>query len=161
MVKKNYREGSWFAVPLEPSGFAVGLAARNTSRGAIVLAYFFDRRYASPPALSELVDLRPEDAIKVLQVGDLGLIKGEWKLIGRIPDWDRSQWPMPNFVMREPITNRNWMITYSDDDPNRMISRELISDREAAGFEPDVLSGYKAAEKKLSKLVEEGSNRTT
>lgn len=153
MVKKNYKEGSWFAVPLEPNGYVIGLAARNAPRGAILGAYFFGKRYDCVPELSELNSLQPEDAVKILQVGDLGLINGEWTVIGRFPDWDRSKWPIPKFLMREPITNRCWMITYSDDDPNRMISRQLITDEKAEGLEPDVLSGYKAAEKILSKLL--------
>lgn len=150
MVKKNYKEGDWFAVPLEPDGFAVGLAARNHPRGSGILAYFFNKKYGSVPELSELRSFAPKDAIRILQIGDLGLITGEWKVIGRFPDWDRSRWPMPNFVMREFSTNRNWMITYSEDNPSRMISRKLITDEEAESLEPNSLYGYGAAEKVLS-----------
>lgn len=153
MVNKNYKEGDWFAVPLNPRGFAVGLAARNTTRGAIVLAYFFGHRFDSPPELSELSSLRPEDAIKTLKVGDLGIIEKKWPLIGRFPDWDRSTWPMPSFVRREPVTKLIWLVTYSDKNPNLVVSEKLITDEEAFGLETDGLYGYGAAEKVLSNLL--------
>jgi len=153
VVKKNYKEGDWFAVPLDPSGFAVGLAARNTPRGSGILAYFFGIRYDTIPLLSDLKSYTAADAIRILQIGDLGLINGEWKVIGQAPNWNRSQWPMPNFVRREPISNRIWLVTYSDDDPNLVLSEELITEEKAIGLEPDVLSGYGAVEKKLSKLL--------
>lgn len=153
MAKKNYQEGTWFNVPLADKQFAVGLVARNAPRGAILLAYFLRRLYDSLPSLPELRDLRPEDAVMKMRVGDLGLIRGEWKVIGRSPDWDRSQWPMPQFVQVEPITNRIWLLTYADDDPNRLVSRKLINEREAAGYDADSVYGYKAAEKVLSKVL--------
>lgn len=156
MVKKNYKEGSWFAVPLKPHGYAVGLVARNAPRGSGILAYFFGERYESPPLLEELASLRPEEAVRILHIGDLGIILGEWKVIGQSPGWDRTLWPMPKFVRREPMGgfDRLWLVTYSDDDPDRVISEELIDSVTAKGLEPDVLSGYKAAEIKLSKTLE-------
>lgn len=153
MVKKNYTEGSWFAVPLEPNGFAVGLAARNTPRGAGILAYFFTPRYTFPPDLSELSKLKPQDAIKVLQIGDLGLIKDKWKVIGKFSDWNRSDWPIPDFVRREPITNRVWLVKYSDRNPDQVVSEKLISENQAKNLETDSLYGYEAVEKVLSKLL--------
>lgn len=153
MVKKNYEEGSWFAVPLKPKGFAVGLAARNTPRGAGILAYFFDKHYQSPPALSELEHLEAKDALRVLQIGDLGLINGEWKVIGKQPNWDRSKWPVPNFIRREPITGRVWQVTLSNDDPAVVVSEKLVSEEQAAGSGPHLIYGYGAVEKVLSKLL--------
>jgi len=153
MVKKNYKEGDWFAVPLKHSGFAVGLAARNTPRGHVILAYFLDKKFDSIPGLDELENFTVEDTGLVLQVGGLGLVNGEWKVIGKASNWNRSQWPMPKFVRREPITNRIWLITYSDDNPNLVLSEKLINQEEAFGLGTDSLYGYGAAEKKLSKLL--------
>jgi hypothetical protein len=153
MVKKQkYREGSWVAVPLDPNGFAIGLVARK-SRGGILIIYFFDKVFSKPPNLSELETFTPEDAVKVGQVGDLGILNGEWKVIGELPDWNRSLWRIPNFVRREEFSGRIWLVTYSDDNPNLVLSEKRITEKDAAGLEKDSLWGYKSAEKKISKLL--------
>ena len=153
MVKKNYKEGDWFLVPLDPSGFAVGLAARNTPRGACILAYFFGVRYDEVPHISDLENYRPSDAVRIFRVGDLGIINGEWKVLGQASNWNRSWWPMPNFVRREPISNRIWLVTYSDDNPSLVLTEKLINQEEAFGLGTDSLYGYGAAEKTLLKLL--------
>ncbi len=153
MVKKNYREGSWFAVPLKPSGFAVGLVTRSTPRGPKILAYFFRERYASIPELSKLEHLEAQNAIRILQVGDLGLLKEEWKVIGKQANWDRSKWPIPVFFRREPITDRIWLVTLSDDDPAIVLSEALVSEDRVLALQPHISYAYGAAEKVLSKLL--------
>lgn len=152
MAKKlNYREGSWVAVPLESGKFAVGLVAR-ASRGILII-YFFDKAYSSPPELSELKTLTPADAIKVIQVGDLGILNGKWKVIGELPDWNRSSWTIPNFVRREEFSGRIWLVTYPDDNPNTLPSEIRVTEEDVKNLERDSLHGYGAAEKILSKLL--------
>lgn len=147
----NYKEGSWFTVPLESGEFAIGLVARMAPGGSIILAYFFDKVHTIP-TFTELARYKPIDANKIAMVGDLGIINGEWKVIGELPDWDRSLWRIPNFVRREEFTNRIWLVQYSDDDPNLVISEERVDEKDVKNLEPNVLWGYKSAEKHLSKL---------
>lgn len=146
--KQKYREGSWFAVPLKSEFLAVGLVARTTNPRAGVLAYFFNKRFRSIPDLKELKGLSPSDAIKVICVGDLGLINREWKVIGELPNWDRSQWVVPQFVRREDITNRCWLVTYSDEDVNVIESEELLK-KDRVDLEDDSAWGHGAVEKML------------
>lgn len=151
--KINYKEGSWFSVPLKPDGFGVGLVARATLNGPIILAYFFPKRYSTIPELDDLASFTPMDAIKVLMVGDLGLINGEWRVIGEFPNWDRSLWEMPKFVRREEFSGRVWLVTYSDNNPNLVLSEERVSEENVKNLERDSLLGYGAVEKILSKLL--------
>jgi hypothetical protein len=47
--KKLYKEGDWFAVPIE-SGYVLGRIARVGKRGGILLGYFFEPLFLSPPS---------------------------------------------------------------------------------------------------------------
>ncbi|MCW5958625.1 MAG: immunity 26/phosphotriesterase HocA family protein [Pyrinomonadaceae bacterium] len=150
--KLNYKEGSWFAVPLKPDGFAVGVVARMAPKGRIVIAYFFGDRYLSIPDLSRMQDYSPRDAIRILKIGDLGLINGEWEIIGELPDWNREIWKTPVFGRQEEFTNRNLLIIYNDDDPSELIAEEPVN-YDVAHLEEDALCGYLGVETKLSKLL--------
>ena len=48
--------------------------------------------------------------------GDLGLINGEWRVLGRLPDWRRGDWPVPVFGRVSRIRERvhAWRIHYGD-----------------------------------------------
>lgn len=149
----KYKEGSWFTVPLDSGEFAIGLVARKSPGGGVILAYFFNKTPLIPD-LSKLGKYEPVDSTTIAMVGDLGLTKGEWEVIGELPGWDRSQWKIPNFVRREEITGRVWLVQYSDDNPNHVLSEEQVTENFVKNLEPDLLWGYKSAEKRLSKLLE-------
>ena len=143
-MKVNYTEGTWFAIPLRNSGYGIGVIAR-AKRGCI-LAYFFGPRRKSVPELDEISKLKAGSAITVLRVGDLGLIRGEWPIIGKTQLWDRSKWAMPVFIRREPLPPfRNWRVYFSDTDPTKRIKQELELN-ERPDLPPDSLSGSGAAE---------------
>src|ERR1700736_2791876 len=107
-MKLPYSEGSVFLVPLKTGGFARGVVARAPKRaGKVLLGYFFGPRVPSTnDAL--LSDLDPANAVLRIRFGDLHLIDGTWAIVGRVPNWDRSDWPMPDFVRRELLTTRAW-----------------------------------------------------
>ena len=90
-------EGTWFAVPLRPRGYAVGVVARTSGTGAMV-GYFFGKTWDRPPNVEEVRGLKREDAIRVLQFGDLGLVDGSWPIIGCDDRWQRGEWPIPEYV---------------------------------------------------------------
>lgn len=152
MAKKKYEEGIWFAVPVQPEGYAVGVIARATYSDYIALAYFFGLRYTTIPTLEQIKSLKPSDAVRVLRISDIGIRDGEWPIIGKIPGWNRAEWPIPNFVRKEDLTNRVWLVKYSDDNPNLVLSEELVVD-EPISLEKNALRGYKSAEFVLSKSL--------
>jgi hypothetical protein len=152
MKKPPYREGTWFAIPLKESQFAVGRVARHSPKGAIVLAYLFGPKRDAVPALEELGSLKATDAVKVWRVGDLGLLNGNWPIIGDSPTWEREQWPMPNFLRQPDATRSGWKVTYADDDPNRVLEEQRVPSQ-IEGLERDALFGYSAAESALSQIL--------
>src|SRR4051812_22786689 len=107
-MKLNYTEGTWFAVPLDSGGFGVGVVARATKKGPVILVYLFGPKRDTVPSLSEVADLDPSAALKVIRIGDLHLINGKWPIIGRSPEWQRESWPMPMFTRTPPLTNHSY-----------------------------------------------------
>jgi hypothetical protein len=146
-VRKNYREGDWFAIPLRGGGFAAGIVARSMpDDGGINLGYFFGPSRDDVPHLSELAPLKPSDAVLVRRFGDLGLIEGSWPVIGRTAEWDRSLWPIPRFGRFEGLTNRAFEVIYEDNDPSMAI-REILTGKDKIFSLPvDRLSGSGAIE---------------
>jgi Regulator of ribonuclease activity B/Immunity protein 26 len=117
-MKLNYSEGIWFAVPLDSGGFGVGIVARATKKGPVILVYLFGPKREAVPSLSEVAGLDPSAAVTVLRIGDLHLIDGTWPILGRSPTWQRERWPMPLFTRKPPFINHELVIQYSDDDPS-------------------------------------------
>jgi len=150
---KNYKEGDLFALPISPTGYAIGLVARSNPRNSAIIASFFWLRFDHVPYLAELKSIKPTDSIRILQIGDLGIINREWKVIGQIPGWERSEWTIPAFVRSEPISNRLWRVVYSDDDPSVVVSEELISKEIAARLDRNAVFGYGAVEREISKAI--------
>ncbi len=156
--KRGYEEGSLFVIPMQKEGFVLGLVARTPPRGGgIVLAYFFGQQYSSLPNVDSAKDLSSSDAVRVLLVGDLALIRGEWKVIGKLIDWKRSQWPIPLFVRRDNLTHKAWLVEYSDTNPNEVLTEKQVS-YQVTGYEADGVYGYRAAEAALLRSLNKMEN---
>jgi hypothetical protein len=121
--------------------FVLGVIARKA--GPILLVYFWGDRWPRVPQLEEIGLLLPERAAKVLRVGDLGLRLGEWAVVGSVPSFDSSQWPIPDFVRRDPLRPRAWKISYAQDLSSVIHMESVGLD---SMLEGDGLCGHKAAE---------------
>lgn len=146
-----YREGTWFAVPLRGGGYAVGVAARLNGRGC-VFGYFFGPMRSEIPSVSTLKNLHSDNAILVTQFGDLGLIEGEWPIIGDSESWDRKTWPMPSFVRVTEPDHVAFVTTYSENTLEPIKERKCALS-EVANYPYDSLSGAGAVEIRLTKLL--------
>ncbi|WP_084303016.1 immunity 26/phosphotriesterase HocA family protein [Bradyrhizobium sp. WSM2254] len=151
-MKLPYEEGSVFVLPLRNEGFARGVVARSARRGRVLVGYFF-----GPPleeaASATLDELHPDRAVARLRFGDLGLIEGRWTVIGKVPLWRRADWPIPDFVRRDPISKRAWLVRYTDSDPISSVSEPLLGYDDLQGLDGDGLFGAGAAEIRISKLL--------
>jgi hypothetical protein len=156
-----YKEGDWFAVPLGGGGFALGIIARMAPKGRILLGYFFGPKRASMPELAEAAHLEPAEAILVEKFGDPGLIRGEWPLIGRTENWDRSLWPMPLFGRHIEFTESAYQVQYPDDDPNGQPHETRISVEASKRLPSDGLSAYGAIEALLTHLLVDANAQGT
>lgn len=138
--RARYQEGDWFAVPLRTDGFAVGVVARSSPKG-VLLGYFFGPKRSGVPTTAEVQDLTPEAAAAVRKFGHLGLRDGKWPIIGRLPGWDRTSWPIPTMVRYEELTGRTLRVHYDPDDPNRVLSEEVVQPGTAEQGPRDGLAG--------------------
>lgn len=148
-----YREGSVFLVPLRSGGFGRGVVARSGPRGKLLLGYFFGPKLEAEE--TSLGGLRPEDAVLRLRFGDLGLFRGEWKVIGQVVPWSRADWPIPEFLWSDPLgVIPDKVVVYTDDEFDRGgLGRQERRETIPPGLQRDSLSGSGAVEIKLSKLL--------
>jgi hypothetical protein len=120
-----------------------------------VIGYFFQERFTEVPLLDSLRSLEARDAVRVMRFGDLGLVKGQWPVLGRRDDWSAEEWPMPVFGRREP-SGRAFRVVYSPDDLRGPVAEEPITDHECDQLPRDALSGAGAVEKVLTALLVPG-----
>jgi hypothetical protein len=148
----NVREGNWYAIPLRDGGYGIGLVARK-GKGGILFGYFFGPRSEQPPTLEDTKDLTPEIAVYRSMFGDLGIQEGKWPLLGKRDEWNREQWPMPEFGRIAEATGHAWIDTYSDDDPSQFVRERRCSIEEARRLPTSSLDGYGAVEIMLTKML--------
>ena len=119
----QFREGQFFLVPVERGMSAVGLIARVSRRGGVLLGYFFGPRRQSLPDAQWLQSRSPEAAVLACRFKDTALFQGEWRLLDSIDAFDRSRWPVPAFhrfdgsVTHIPGNSAvtDWRVEYGDD----------------------------------------------
>jgi len=150
-VKPSYPNSSVFLVPLKDGGFARGVVARTAPDGKLLLGYFFGPRLASQ-AEADLSGLEPGNAILSLRFGDLGLLKGLWPVVGKLPEWNSTQWPMPHAVRRDPLGKlKPVLVRYDENDPSKRLTEEVLEND--IDLPADGLAGYGFVEAKLTKLL--------
>jgi hypothetical protein len=151
-MKLPYSEGSVFAVPLRSGGYGVGVVARvSADDSGAVLGYFFGPRYGAVPSLESLSFVKPQQALRVVMFGDPFLLNGKWPIIGKIKDWDRREWPMPDFVRRDDLAKKAWRVRYSEENLSHAVS-ETPEPYDSA-LERDAAFGAGAVELMLTKLL--------
>ena len=154
-VRPSYAVGDWFGVPLPSGGFSLGVVARR-NRG-ILLGYFFGPRRPRLPVLDDAAGLRPDQALLVGRFGHLGLRGGTWPILGRLPDWDPNEWPMPVFIRHEELTGRTLRVFYDPDDPNSRPREEAVRAGDQAQGPADDLMGHGFVETRLDRLLRPGA----
>lgn len=127
------------------------MVARTAPDGKLLLGYFFGPRLASQTE-ADLSGLEPGNAILSLRFGDLGLIKGLWPVVGKLPEWNAAEWPMPNAVRRDLLGKaKPILVRYDNNDPSRIESEEPLEND--IDLPADGLAGYGFVEAKLTKLL--------
>lgn len=149
----NYREGECIAVPLRNGGFARGIIARLDGKG-LAFGYFFGPKFDEVQHI-ECSGLSPRDAILIGLFGDLGLLRGDWRVVGRVPEWNREEWPFPPLARVDEKANKAWL-SYYDEESLSVLEEIPISPTVAEKYPYDRTMGFGAVEIRLTKLLEKG-----
>ena len=149
--KRVFDEGDCIAVPLSDGGYAVGIVARADGKGAAV-GYFFGPRYEDITQNMTARPLQPSEAVFVALFGDMGIRKGQWKVLGRYPRWQRDDWPNPSFLRVDGFGGR-WRVTYSESDLCQEAEVEPITQLAAGNLPQDGAYGFVAVERVLASLL--------
>ena len=83
----------------------------------------------------------------------LGLLRGEWPVLGKVDPWEREAWPVPVFVRRSVVSNTPKKVIYREPDFN--IEAEILpcTEEEARQLPKDGILGYGAVEIRLTTLL--------
>lgn len=149
MKKNNIPEGTIFMLPLRDDGYAVGVLARTSNKGPC-FGYFFGPRIHSQ---NEIIyeELNSDKALLCGQFGDLELIRGNWPLVGTIPDWANNRWEMPPQARIDESSDKAWLSYY--DDRLKFLGEKCITPEQAMQYPYDRLMGAGAVEIRLTKLL--------
>lgn len=154
MEKLNYEEGTAFLIPRKDGSFTRGVIARHSPNGGTVFCYFFGPS-VSQNNIQDFEGLNVQDAILSARVGNLGLTEGHWPIVGKLPNWDRSQWPMTQAIRRDPLNvAKPILVTYSNNDPKELIKEESLDflTEEQSNLPEDGLAGQQFIEEVLEKI---------
>jgi hypothetical protein len=153
-VRQRYREGDWFAVPLDDGRYVLGRISRHSH--GIIFGYFFAPPFDHVPTLEEAGGRTADDSFLQLRFGHLGLRDGEWPALGQTGDWDRDAWPLLEFENRLSVKGRPdvlYAVRLDEDTVARMVSRRKI-DLSEAGRRPDeALFGHLAVVTHLQRCL--------
>jgi hypothetical protein len=149
--KLPYKKGTWFLVPLRTQGYAMGLVARMNGKGGI-FGYFFAPVIAGPSVATIPHGFRPQDAVFYGRFGDLGLINGEWTVLGEKDDWDEKDWKMPPFVRVDEHAGKAFLSVY-DENTLKFVSEKPCDPALVDEYPYDSDMGYGSVEIQLTKLL--------
>jgi hypothetical protein len=154
-VKKiKYREGDLFGIPIKPKGYYIGIVARCSPKSPTCLGFFFGKKFISLPGLDQ-VHQKAKEAILIAWFGDLGLIIGDWPIIGPINNFQAEEWPVPLFKRIDLLDpSFGWIVEYPQTAPvfTRSIGETRVEASSLEGLVEDELYGSKALEITLAKL---------
>jgi hypothetical protein len=147
-------EGHLYGVPLGGGLFGVCLVARTGRLGT--LGYFAPRAFEGLPSIDD-AKFPPADAVWVGLFGDLGITKGDWPLIGMVPEWRREKWPLPVFARVSELSGRSFRVSYDD----ALASQPNVTSataEEVVALPEDGLAGAGFVEQRLGRLLGVGSS---
>lgn len=154
-----YQEGDWFAVPLEGGTYAVGILARVPQlkkHRYNLFAYFFGPKLKNIPSLAEPTSFKPSDSIYyAVCFGVTGLMSGEWPIIGRFEDWNRTKWPLPLMsAFRSQVGGSHYfLIELDDENPGEEKALHKSTEDECNNYWGIGSAGYKFVESMLGRIL--------
>jgi hypothetical protein len=133
------REGDWFAVPVGSEGYVLGLVARAARRGEALFGYFFGPLQERMPSVVNASEYSPTDALLVTRFYNTALVSGQWQIVARSDNWDRGDWPFPQFHIPKSsaLAGESFVVAYSEENPETFVGQRTIETSEERLYPPD------------------------
>jgi hypothetical protein len=145
---KEYEAGDLITIHTK-KGFTIGLIAREYKEK--ILCYFFNFCYTDLPNIEDVI-LDNHNILFVKICSDLGVKKGQWKIIGKYKNWKKENWRIPIFIRKDLIAEEYFQITYNDC-LVEIDSKEIEYESSLENYPEDGLAGYGYIEKKIELLL--------
>jgi hypothetical protein len=127
-MKRRYKTGDWFRVPLAGEHDAIGIIT-HACRSRL-FGYFFPVAAAHEPSFDELKRFRASDAVTRALFGGAGLEEARWTLVATSLPFDPAAWPFPQFASRG-VFGRTWSRISYDPETMSIAQREVLTQAQA------------------------------
>ena len=154
--KLPYSRSTCFLVPLRTSGYAIGVVARLDGQGAVI-GHFFGPVLLDKDQVTLPTDLHPAGSVLTGTFGDLGLVRGEWPILGQTPNWVDALWAIPPLARRDALGEQIYLTTY-DDETLQVIEEREGTEQDLQRYPYDRLMGYGAVEIRLTHVLQAGQD---
>jgi hypothetical protein len=149
-------EGNIISIPIDDGRYAVGVLARvETARPRKpygIFVYFFGPFNDPDRAVVKPIYLNPKHYVIRLNTSALDIYSGVWKWLGVIDQWDRNEWPFPDFCQHTKGERTFYRIRYDENDLATQIFRVRMLD--GGGLDDNIIYGTGAAQQKISTTME-------
>jgi hypothetical protein len=127
-MKRQYKIGDWFCVPLSGEHDAIGIIT-HACRSRL-FGYFFPVDAGRVPSFEELKRLRASDSVACALFGGAGLEQARWTPLATSLPFDPAAWPFPQFASRGVFGRTWWRIIY-DPETMSILQRETSAAAQA------------------------------
>jgi hypothetical protein len=150
--KIRTKEGDVFVLPVDEK-FAIGLTVR-LDKSRIALGYFYKSLFEINDLTFESLNIDFRKPILIKQFGIQGFNDGTWKIIAKLPEFKRDDFPVPEFFY---MGGADPQLVYFNNEMNET-GRKFISTEEVDKFKNYLaqagLAGSVALEILLKKRID-------
>lgn len=131
-------------------GYALGLIARHYKHST--LFYFFKGKYINRIEEIPIESIEKDNILWVKLGGDGAFMKNAWPILGKLPEWDRDDWPIPTFKTKDILSGFP-IVIYLDENLEE-VSRKRVTEEEASLIKwKNGIAGTVYIEEELTELL--------
>lgn len=149
-MKRRYKAGDWFAVPLDVNAQALGIIT-HACRSRL-FGYFFAAHAGRRYSHDDLKALRPEDACARMLFGGAPIEELRWPLVAASLHLNEARWALPVFGERGAF-GRSWSRRVFDPRTLEAIAREPASADDVRLLPPAHFAGAGEIEALLREVI--------
>ena len=126
------QEGNVVSITLEDGRLALGVLARvetaHPRKPYGIFVYFLGPYYNLNGLQTILQTLSAAASITWLKTSALDIYRGKWKIVGVVPNWNRVDWPYPDFYFQDDFTEKLYRRKLSEHDLGTPLNQSPIAE---------------------------------